>query len=112
MHSYREEDFENCVSLYGCEFITRYFDHGLPRSKHEVKQLILDRGTKYFLNGMPYGLFSIFLKQDLSFIGQVDLLPTEEIDVLEIGFILHKHYQIMVFVVRLLKLLFSNTLKN
>lgn len=88
--SYRDEDFEKCVALYGNKKITKYFDHGLPRSRKEVEELV--RQKRHFVRGEPFGLFSIFLKQDGSFIGQIDLVPMEEKGVVEIGVILDDHY--------------------
>ncbi|MFS8562814.1 MAG: GNAT family N-acetyltransferase [Rhabdochlamydiaceae bacterium] len=92
IHSYIDDDFENCVLLYGDDKITRYFDHGKPRSRAEVEEYIRERGRKHFDKGSPFGLFSIFDKQDGAFIGQVDLLPTTEAGIFEIGCILHAKY--------------------
>jgi len=92
MHSYRDEDFEHCVALYGNKEITKYFDHGQPRSRKEVEDLVKEKGNRYFVKGEPFGLFSIFHKKDGSFIGQVDLVPMEEKGVAEIGCILDGHY--------------------
>ncbi len=78
VRSYKDEDFENCVLLYGDEGITKFFDHGKPRSRKEVEDYVAQRGRRYFNRGEPFGLFSIFDKQDMSFMGQVDLLPTGE----------------------------------
>ncbi|MGH2611414.1 MAG: GNAT family N-acetyltransferase [Rhabdochlamydiaceae bacterium] len=91
--SYRDSDFEDCVSLYSNKEITKYFDYGKARTRHEVTSLIREKGSKYFSRGKPFGLFSIFRKNDMAFIGQIDLLPSDKEGVLEIGFILHKQYQ-------------------
>ena len=90
--SYQENDFENCVNLYGDRLITKYFDHGVPRSRTEVKELIFEKTHKYFTRKHPYGLFSIFLKEKMLFIGQIDLLPMECPKTLEVGFILRKEF--------------------
>lgn len=91
--SYSDSDFENCVALYGNETITKFFDHGKPRSRLEVEQYIQEKSDRFFNNGEPFGLFSIFDKENMAFIGQVDLVPTDEIGVVEIGCILNKKYQ-------------------
>lgn len=92
IRSYRHEDFENCVELYGDAKITRYFDHGKPRSREEVEDLIDQKGLKYFMQGQPFGLFSIFEKKENAFIGQLDFLPSDRPGVVEIGCILHRKY--------------------
>ena len=92
IQSYKDIDFEKCISLYGNEAITKYFDHGKARSKLEVENLIFEKGKKYFCEGKPFGLFSIFHKQNMAFIGQIDFLPAEELGVAEIGFILREQY--------------------
>ncbi len=93
IRSYRDEDFENCVLLYGNERLTRFFDHGKPRSRSEVEDLIRERGIKYFIRGEPFGLFSIFQKEDGAFTGQIDILPSDEFGSCEIGCIFHRQYQ-------------------
>ncbi len=90
--SYDDQDFENCVLLYGDKILTKYFDHGQPRSRKETEQLIQEKGKQYFDKGLPFGLFSVFNKKDKNFMGQVDLIPTNEHGTIEIGFILHKKY--------------------
>lgn len=90
--SYKDTDFDDCILLYGNEAIIKYFDHGKARAKHEVERLICEKGKKYFSQGKPFGLFSIFHKETKAFIGQIDLLPSDEVGVLEVGFILHAHY--------------------
>ena len=42
IRSYRNNDFEDCVALYGDEKLSKYFDHGQPRSRLEVEDLIAD----------------------------------------------------------------------
>lgn len=92
IQSYEHCDLESCISLYGNGTITKYFDDGNARSKLEVENLISEKGKKYFCENKPFGLFSIFHKQDRTFIGQIDFLPSEELGVAEIGFILHEQY--------------------
>lgn len=92
IQSYKDTDFQNCISLYSNENITKYFDHGKARNKLEIENLISEKGKKYFSNGKPFGLFSIFHKQDMTFIGQIDFLPSEELGIAEIGFILNEQY--------------------
>lgn len=88
-----EEDFNNCVLLYGDEKIVGYFDSGKTRCSSEVFALLKERAFKYFRNGKPFGLFSVFLRESETFIGQIDLLPTLDIGVMEIGFIFLQEYQ-------------------
>jgi RimJ/RimL family protein N-acetyltransferase len=95
IYSYSEKDFEECVRLYGDEIVTKYFDHGKPRSRVEVENYIAEKGNKHFNKGEPFGLFSIFDKHTGVFIGQVDLLPMGEPGVVEIGCILHECYHSM-----------------
>ena len=90
IRSYHEQDFESCVELYGNTKTTKFFDHGKPRSRKEVKDLIREKAG-YFKKG-PFGLFSIFLKNSMTFIGQIDLIPVKP-GVVEIGFILLPKYQ-------------------
>lgn len=92
IHSYRIGDFENCVALYGDKRLTKYFDHQRPRSRGEVQSLIEEKGFKYFYQGLPFGLFSIFDKKDMGFVGQADLIPTIDPEIVEIGVILHREY--------------------
>ncbi len=82
-----EEDFERCLSLYGDGELTRYFDHGKPRTYKEIIEYVGDRGSRYFDQGLPFGIFSVFLKEGV-FVGQVDLVPTENPGEVEIGWIL------------------------
>ncbi len=92
IRSYKDADFECCVSLYGNELIIEYFDHGKARTRLEVESLIREKGDKYFVVGKPFGLFSVYCKTSKAFLGQVDFLPSEELGVAEVGFILHKQY--------------------
>src|SRR3989344_3113065 len=73
--SYRDEDFENCVQLYGNKTLTKYFDHGKPRSRKEIEELTRGKGIEYFRKGKPFGLFSLFDKTDGAFVGQMDIFP-------------------------------------
>jgi trans-aconitate 2-methyltransferase len=93
IRSYRDEEFENCVLLYGDPVITRYFDYGKPRSRFEIQEYINEKNDRYLKNREPFGIFSIYDKSNLKFIGQVDLAPTNEPGELEIGCILFKQYQ-------------------
>jgi len=92
IRSYSEEDFERCLSLYGDKEITKFFDHGQPRTKEEIFEYVQNRGGKYFDLGEPYGLFSVFLQKSNTFIGQVDLVPTGNPGEVEIGWIFHKRF--------------------
>ncbi|MBX3718726.1 MAG: GNAT family N-acetyltransferase [Parachlamydiales bacterium] len=93
IRSYLSEDFDRCVALYGDKEITKYFDHGEPRSPAETLDFINERGRRYFDQGQPFGLFSVFLKENRAFIGQVDLVPTGIPGEVEIGWILRKEFQ-------------------
>lgn len=115
IRSYLEEDFENYVSLYGDTEITKYFDHGKPRSRLETEKLIEETGNKYFREGEPFGSFSIFDKKTMAFIGQVDLVPCEEPGSVEIGCILCRPYQGMGYskeAIRALVVDYVNELNN
>lgn len=92
IRSYDARDYENCISLYGDEKLTKYFDGGKPRSKNEVENLVNEKGVKYFRDGIPFGLFSIFNKENMTFIGQIDLIPFDNKGTVEIGFILLREY--------------------
>lgn len=93
IRSYKEEDFENCLSLYSDEKLTKYFDHQRPRSKQEIEALIQEKGNKYFSNQEPFGLFSVFNKENQDFMGQIDLIPSFECEnVVEIGCIFYRKY--------------------
>ena len=92
IRSYKDEDFEDCAALYSDEKLTRYFDHGSPRSRHEIEELVREKGSKYFNTKQPFGLFSIFEKNNHAFVGQADLLPTEEQNVVEVGCIFLRRY--------------------
>lgn len=89
--SYEDSDFENYLSLYSNETITKYFDHGKTRSRNEVEELIKKKGKKYFINKKPFGFFSIFNKKDMAFMGEIDLLPYRK-GTVEIGFILDTQF--------------------
>jgi RimJ/RimL family protein N-acetyltransferase len=89
---YTDKDFKHCLHLYGNRIGTRYFDHGEPRSAKEVVALIKEKAKKYSRQGEPFGLFSIFRKEDGVFLGQIDLIPGSERGVVEIGFILEPKY--------------------
>lgn len=91
MRSYDEEDFEKAVKLYGDEALTRFFDHGRPRSREDTEELMRDK-MKYFSKFEPFGLFSIFSKEEAVLVGQVDLLPVGEPGVVEVGCIFDRQY--------------------
>ncbi len=91
--SYRDEDFQNSAALYGNPTATTYFDSGKPRSQKEVRDLVDDIGHKHFSKGEPFGLFSIFKREDRTFVGHIDLLPSTEEGILEVGYILSPDHQ-------------------
>lgn len=93
IRSYLDIDFRECIGLYSDKEITKYFDHGKPRNSQEIFEFVQERGSRYFERGKPYGLFSIFLKDISIFIGQVDLVPTDNPGEVEIGWIFHKEFQ-------------------
>ena len=93
IRSYRDSDLDSCIDLYGDPIITKYFDHGAPRSEVEVQDLVALRGASLFKNNIPLGLFSVFLKETGEFVGQVDLLPTDDPSTVEIGCILFQQFQ-------------------
>lgn len=92
IRSYLIADFGSCLKLYGDPETTKFFDHGRPRSSQEVFEYIQERGSRYFDQDQPYGLFSVFLKETETFIGQVDLVPTEVPGEVEIGWIFLKEF--------------------
>ncbi|CAM0116896.1 GNAT family N-acetyltransferase [Rhabdochlamydiaceae symbiont of Dictyostelium giganteum] len=108
IRSYKSEDFQKYVQLYGDAAITKYFDHGKPKTKFEVNTLISQKGAAFFIQGKPFGFFSIFNKDGLDFIGQIDFLPTEEPGVFEIGYILHEKYHNRGFCTEALKAIIIN----
>ena len=112
IRSYKDEDLKKSISLYGDPAITKLFDYGTPRSKNEVLELVSSIGHKHFRKGEPFGLFSIFRKSDMNFIGHIDLLPTKEPGVLEIGFILHEQYQGQNFCTEAVKTLVFDLIKE
>ncbi len=93
IRSYLDVDFNDCLALYSDKEVTKYFDHGEPRSERAIFEYIQERGRRYFDCGEPYGLFSVFLKDSSIFIGQVDLVPTDNPGEVEIGWIFHKAFQ-------------------
>lgn len=92
IRSYQDEDFEDCVQLYGDKALIKYFDYGVVRNRDEVKSLITEKTYGYSNIKKPFGLFSIFLKDGMTFIGQIDLLPLDESNTVEIGFIMKKEF--------------------
>lgn len=92
LSSYSNEDFEDCVRLYGDERLAKFFDHGKPRSREEVSNLVVQK-TLHFLEGsLPLGLFSIFDKIENKFLGQADIMPTEDPCIVELGCIFLRDY--------------------
>ncbi|MCP5469716.1 MAG: GNAT family N-acetyltransferase [Chlamydiales bacterium] len=90
-----DRDYIDCVSLYGDPILTKYFDFGRPYTPEEVKEMTYERGCRFFRNGELLGLFSVFEKSSGSFIGQVDLLPTDEEGTVEIGYIFLRQFHFM-----------------
>ncbi len=93
IRSYLDKDFSECITLYSDKEITKYFDHGNPKSIQEIFDFVQERGSRYFERGEPFGLFSVFLKDSPMFIGQIDLVPTGLPGEVEIGWIFHKNFQ-------------------
>jgi ribosomal-protein-alanine N-acetyltransferase len=93
IRSYQPEDFDYSLKLYGDPALTKMFDHGKPKSRDEVVELVDDLGSRFFRKGEPFGLFSIFDKSNGQFAGHIDLIPSEPSDILEIGIILTPQYQ-------------------
>lgn len=91
--SYDPSDYPYCLTVYSDPQLTRFFDHGRPRTQAEIKAYIEERGSYFFDQGIPFGLFSVFLKEDASFIGQVDIVPTGNPGEVEIGWIFCKEFQ-------------------
>lgn len=83
---YIDQDFLQSTQLYGDPATTKYFDHGQPKSEKEVRQVI-SNCYKASDNGV-LGLFSIFDRKG-QFIGHIDLMPSDQPGVLELGYILH-----------------------
>ncbi|MBS0615704.1 MAG: GNAT family N-acetyltransferase [Verrucomicrobia bacterium] len=92
IRSYQDSDLESCLDLYSDEEITKYFDNGKPRTAQQILEYIKERGRRYFDRGEPFGLFSVFLKDSFTFIGQVDLVPTGNPGEVEIGWIFLKDF--------------------
>lgn len=92
IQSFQDKDFEDSVLLYGDAEITKYFDFGTTRSRNEVKALI-NRYIIYTKETEYLGLFSIFEKETMHFIGHIDLVPSNTSGILEVGYIIHKRYQ-------------------
>ena len=90
IRSYEYQDFENYVSLYTDERLMKFFDNGNIKTLNEINQLI-NNGNKHFAQHEPFGLFSIFSK-DNAFLGQVDLLPFAP-GILEIGVVFNRNSQ-------------------
>lgn len=93
IRSYNGDDYEDSLFLYSDPELTHFFDHGKPRTISEIKNYLAERGSHFFEAGCPFGIFSVFLKDDLTFIGQIDALPTEIPGEIEIGWIFKKEFQ-------------------
>ena len=91
IRSYSIDDKE-CFAMYSDPDLTRFFDHGQPRTKTEIDIYLEERGAYFFQQGLPFGLFSVFLKHSLTFIGQVDVVPSGEAGEVEIGWIFLKEF--------------------
>ena len=92
IRSYLKEDFDQCLLLYSDKELTKFVDRGEPRNEKEIYEYVEERGDRYFNQGQPFGIFSIFLKENKTFVGQVDLVPTENPGEVEIGWIFHKEF--------------------
>ena len=92
IRSYEETDLKESVDLYGDPILTKYFDHGKPRSKEETERMVYERGILHSRSGLGFGLFSIFHQDNGAFMGQIDLLPTEAPGEAEIGCIFLRKY--------------------
>jgi RimJ/RimL family protein N-acetyltransferase len=112
IRSYQEEDFEDCVLLYGDKELIKYFDYGVIRTRDEVKNLISEKTCNYFNKGRPFGLFSVFLKESMTFIGQMDLLPLDGSNTVEIGFIVRKEFHGRGYCIEAVKSLIFDYLKT
>ena len=93
IRSYNSSDYSNCLLLYCSPILTQFFDHGESRTKTEIDAYLEKRGGYFFQKGLPFGLFSVFLKDKRTFIGQVDAVPTNEPGEIEIGWIFLKEFQ-------------------
>ncbi len=93
IQSYEDKDYAQCVELYSDADLTKFFDHGRPRTPLEIDNYIDERSRLYQRQNLPFGLFSVFIKKCNSFAGQVDLVPTGVPGQLEIGWIFKKEFQ-------------------
>jgi ribosomal-protein-alanine N-acetyltransferase len=94
IRSYDKSDFELMRELYKDPLLTRYYDFGKPLSEAEIRNIESNKGIHFFRKGLPFGLFSIFLKETHEFLGQIDFMPFNfEAGIYEIGFILLSKYQ-------------------
>ncbi|MGE3556362.1 MAG: GNAT family N-acetyltransferase [Candidatus Obscuribacterales bacterium] len=90
---YVPEDFGKCEELYANAQATKYYDYGMPLTSEQVSTAISKRGVVHFLQGMPFGVYSVFDKLDNRFLGQVDIYPTDIPGEVEVGCILFPEYQ-------------------
>lgn len=119
IRSYDRSDYENCLLLYADPVLTHFFDHGKPRSKDEINTYLAERGDFFFQKGLCFGLFSVFLKDKKTFIGQIDAVPTGIPGEVEIGWIFFKEFQnfgycsesIILFLIPLIKNLANNKIE-
>jgi RimJ/RimL family protein N-acetyltransferase len=93
IRSFNDEDFIYSLSLYSDPLLTQFYDHGKPRNETEVEAYIEERESYLLSTGLPFGIFSVFLRDKRTFIGQIDVVPTGEPGEVEIGWIFLKEYQ-------------------
>lgn len=91
IRSYKLEDFEKSLSLYGNASLVQFFDHGKPRSKEEV-EILINQSTLYFAKGEPFGLFTVISKDTGCFLGHIDVFPGTDPSICEIGYIFDENH--------------------
>lgn len=75
MKSYDDSELELSYTVYSDDRLTKYFDHGKPRTMQETKDLVSDIGHTHFNKGKTFGLYSIYIKDTNEFIGHADFMP-------------------------------------
>lgn len=93
IQKYSESQFENAFRLYSDPQLTRFFDHGAPRSEAETRSFLQKQSLEFDSKCMPYGVFSVSISESGEFIGHIDVVPTEEPGQVEIGWIFNASYQ-------------------
>lgn len=93
VRQFQESDYKQSVLLYSDPVLTKFFDHGEPRNVIEIDDYLDTRAACYFEKGMPFGIFSVFLDSCRTFIGQVDMVPTDNEGEVEIGWIFLQEHQ-------------------